>query len=372
MSFLGKLRAKLFKSSSKLDDEINTLIDKSETSQDELNDSTSNLNQAVNIFKDKNDLGEETNARENAVVKSDKKKHKSLLKKIIDPVAKLVKKRQIDSVLLESLEDLLIASDLGVNTAMKVSSQLSEKYAGKEIGSDEIKQLLSEVIEEILIPVAKPLTLIEESPQVILIVGVNGGGKTTTIGKLADKYKKMEKSVMIAACDTYRAAAVEQLLIWGERAGVPVVVGEEGADPASLAFDAYSKAVKENIDVLLIDTAGRLQNKTDLMNELGKITRVLKKQNPIIPHNRIIILDATTGQNALNQVDQFSRVCDLTGIIMTKLDGTARGGVLVAIAEKFSLPVHFIGVGEALDDLQPFKAVEFANAITGISDKNKD
>ena len=371
MSFFGKLKAKLFKSSSKLDGDINSLISKGGKSSEEISALESTSDCEVDSFNDREDLAKEEQSSENAVINSDKKKNKSLLSKIIEPVANLVKKRRIDDDLLESLEDLLIASDLGINTAMKVSSKLSEKYAGKEIGSDEIKVLLSEVIEEILIPVAKPLTLLEESPQVILMVGVNGGGKTTTIGKLADKYKKMKKSVMIAACDTYRAAAVDQLKIWAERAGAFILTGQAGTDPASLAFDAYAKAAKEKIDVLLIDTAGRLQNKTDLMDELGKITRVLKKQNPIIPHNRIIVLDATTGQNALSQVDQFSKVCDLTGIIMTKLDGTARGGVLVAIADKFSLPVHYIGVGETLDDLQTFKAIEFANAITGVSDNNR-
>ena len=268
---------------------------------------------------------------------------------------------------MESLEDLLIAADLGVNTAVKVSSKLSEKFSGKEVGTSEIKSLLSEVIEGILEPVAKPLVLSDLSPQVILIVGVNGSGKTTTIGKLADQYKKLNKNVMVAACDTYRAAAVEQLAIWGQRAGVPVVVGAERADPASLAFEAYERASKEGIDLLLIDTAGRLQNKKDLMAELDKIVRVLKKKNIDAPHNRLIVLDATTGQNAINQVSEFSRICDLTGIIMTKLDGTARGGVLVAIAEKFSLPVHFIGVGETIDDLQPFEPRDFANAITGAS-----
>ncbi len=367
MSFFGKLKAKLFRSSSKLDTDIDNLIDEKLEQSEELN-----REQKIEIKKDeqtKNSFLKKEKASSEEVGKVSVGK-KSLLKKIIEPVKKLVKKRKIDDALLESLEDLLIAADLGVNTAGKVSSKLLEKFSGKEIGSNEIKALLSEVIEEILEPIAKPLVLNGISPQVVLIVGVNGSGKTTTIGKLADQYKKENKSVMVAACDTYRAAAVEQLVIWGDRAGVPVVVGGERAEPASLAFEAYERAVNAGVDLLLIDTAGRLQNKKDLMDELEKIIRVLRKKNTSAPHSRLIVLDATTGQNAINQVSEFSKICDLTGIIMTKLDGTARGGVLVAIAEKFSLPVHFIGVGESIDDLQPFEPRDFANAITGDSSGN--
>ncbi len=369
MSFFGKLKAKLFRSSSKLDKDIDNLIEEKKEKSEELDtvqiiDKTKTSG-IINEQNDKDIIIEKGSSSIEA--NSKEKKKKSFFKKIIEPVRKLVKKRKIDDELLESLEDLLISADLGVNTAVRVSSKLSEKFAGKEVGTSEIKSLLSEVIEDILEPVAKPLVLSDLSPQVILIVGVNGSGKTTTIGKLADQYKKLNKNVMVAACDTYRAAAVEQLAIWGQRAGVPVVVGAERADPASLAFEAYERASKEGIDLLLIDTAGRLQNKKDLMAELDKIVRVLKKKNIDAPHNRLIVLDATTGQNAINQVSEFSRICDLTGIIMTKLDGTARGGVLVAIAEKFSLPVHFIGVGETIDDLQPFEPRDFANAITGAS-----
>ena len=369
MSFFSKLKAKLFRSSSKLDKEIDNLIEEKKEKSEELDPLPTNEKEKTSeIINEQNDNAIIIEKGPSGVDDNNKeKKKKSFFKKIIEPVKKLVKKRKIDDELLESLEDLLIAADLGANTAIKVSSKLSEKFSGKEVGTSEIKSLLSEVIEGILEPVAKPLVLSDLSPQVILIVGVNGSGKTTTIGKLADKYKKLSKNVMVAACDTYRAAAVEQLAIWGQRAGVPVVVGAERADPASLAFEAYERASKEGIDLLLIDTAGRLQNKKDLMAELDKIVRVLKKKNIDAPHHRLIVLDATTGQNAINQVSEFSRICDLTGIIMTKLDGTARGGVLVAIAEKFSLPVHFIGVGETIDDLQPFEPRDFANAITGAS-----
>ena len=372
MSFFGKLKARLFRSSSKLDTDISNLVtdDNNQEREDEGLEEINRSNDVLQVNEQDNTISGH-NSLEKKENDSKKVKKNSFFKKIIQPVAKLVKKRKIDSELLESLEDILISADLGINASSKVSSLLSKKYSGLEVGSDEIKELLSDVIEEILDPVAKPLVLSEISPQVLLIVGVNGSGKTTTIGKLASKYVNLGKSVMIAACDTYRAAAVEQLTIWGERAGVPVIKGADGSDPASLAFEAYERAIKEGTNILLIDTAGRLQNRTDLMSELDKIIRVLNKKDPASPQNRVLVLDATTGQNAINQVSEFLKVCEINGIIMTKLDGTAKGGVLVAIAEKFGLPVHFIGIGESIDDLQPFEPKDFAHAITGISDGTK-
>jgi fused signal recognition particle receptor len=214
--------------------------------------------------------------------------------------------------------------------------------------------------------VAKPMPLYPTKPQVVLVVGVNGSGKTTTIGKLASQFKAAGKSVVIAAGDTFRAAAVEQLQVWGDRAGVPVLTAPEGSDPASLAYDAMTKAQEEGADLLMIDTAGRLQNRQDLMEELAKIVRVIRKKDPDAPHNTLLVLDATTGQNALSQVDTFKKLADVSGLVMTKLDGTAKGGVLVALADKFGLPIHAIGVGEQLDDLAPFDPEDFAKALTGL------
>lgn len=214
-------------------------------------------------------------------------------------------------------------------------------------------------------PVARPLPIYEKTPQVILVVGVNGSGKTTTIGKLASQFKKAGKSVVIAAGDTFRAAAVEQLKVWGDRAGVPVLTAPQGSDPASLAFEAMTQAETDGVDLLMIDTAGRLQNRTDLMEELAKIVRVIKKKDPTAPHNTLLVLDATTGQNTLNQVEVFQKLADVSGLIMTKLDSTAKGGVLVSLADKFALPIHAIGVGEQIDDLDAFDPQDFANALTG-------
>ena len=234
----------------------------------------------------------------------------------------------------------------------------------------EIKGLLATEIARIMDPVARPLPLYPTKPQVVLVVGVNGSGKTTTIGKLASQFKAAGKSVVIAAGDTFRAAAVEQLQVWGDRAGVPVLTAPEGSDPASLAFDAMTKAQADGADLLMIDTAGRLQNRADLMEELAKIVRVIRKKDETAPHNTLLVLDATTGQNALNQVDIFRKISDVSGLVMTKLDGTAKGGVLVALADKFGLPIHAIGVGEQIDDLAPFDPEEFAAALTGLDTPN--
>ena len=270
--------------------------------------------------------------------------------------------------MLEQLEELLISADMGVETAMRVTANMAEGRFGRKLSVEEIKRLLAAEIARIMEPVARPLPLYGKKPQVVLVVGVNGSGKTTTIGKLAAQFRAAGKKVMIAAGDTFRAAAVEQLQIWGERAGVPVLTAPEGSDPASLAFDALARAQAEGADLLLIDTAGRLQNRKDLMEELAKIVRVLRKKDPEAPHNTLLVLDATTGQNALSQVEVFRDISDVSGLIMTKLDGTARGGVLVALADRFGLPIHAIGVGEQIDDLAPFDPEEFAAALTGIEE----
>jgi fused signal recognition particle receptor len=275
------------------------------------------------------------------------------------------KTRVLDDAMLESLEELLIQADMGVETALKVTANMAEGRYGRRMGASEIKRLLAAEIAAILEPVAAPMPIYARRPQVVLVVGVNGSGKTTTIGKLASQFRAAGKSVVIAAGDTFRAAAVEQLQIWGERAGVPVMTAPQGSDPASLAFDAMGKAEADGADLLLIDTAGRLQNRDDLMAELAKIVRVIRKRDPEAPHNTLLVLDATTGQNALSQVEIFRNIADVTGLVMTKLDGTAKGGVLVALADRVGLPIHAIGVGEGIDDRAPFDPEDFARALTG-------
>jgi len=274
-------------------------------------------------------------------------------------------RRLVDDEMLETLEDLLIRADMGVETAARVTANIAEGRFGRRIGTAELRAALTDEIARILDPVARPLPLYPQKPQVVLVVGVNGSGKTTTIGKLASQFRAAGKSVIIAAGDTFRAAAVEQLQVWGTRAGVPVLTAAQGSDPASLAHDALTQARASGADLLLIDTAGRLQNRADLMEELAKIVRVLRKIDPKAPHNTLLVLDATTGQNALNQVEIFRQVADVTGLVMTKLDGTARGGVLVALADRFGLPIHAIGVGEQIDDLAPFDPRDFARALVG-------
>ncbi|QFS81806.1 Signal recognition particle receptor FtsY [Roseivivax sp. THAF40] len=276
-------------------------------------------------------------------------------------------KRVLDDDMVESLEELLISADMGVETALRVTANMAEGRMGRRLSAREIKELLAAEIARIMEPVAKPLPLYPTKPQVVLVVGVNGSGKTTTIGKLASQFRAAGKKVVIAAGDTFRAAAVEQLQIWGDRAGVPVLTAPEGSDPASLAFDAMTKAQADGADLLMIDTAGRLQNRADLMEELAKIVRVIRKKDPDAPHNTLLVLDATTGQNALNQVETFQKLADVSGLVMTKLDGTAKGGVLVALADRFGLPIHAIGVGEQIDDLAPFDPEEFAAALTGLA-----
>jgi fused signal recognition particle receptor len=282
-------------------------------------------------------------------------------------VADLVTKRRLDREMVDDIEDVLLRADLGTEVAARVAAAVGEGRYDKAISADEVKAVVAAEVEKVLAGVARPLAIDRATkPFVVLVVGVNGSGKTTTIGKLASRLKAEGYQVMLAAGDTFRAAAIEQLKIWGQRSGAPVIARTQGADAAGLAFDALTAAKAEAFDVLLIDTAGRLQNKTELMNELEKVVRVIRKVDASAPHAVLLVLDATVGQNALSQVEIFQKTAGVTGLVMTKLDGTARGGILVALAEKFGLPVHFIGVGESIDDLAPFTARDFSRAIVGI------
>jgi fused signal recognition particle receptor len=282
-------------------------------------------------------------------------------------VADLVTKRKLDSAMLEDIEDVLLRADLGTEVAARIAKAVGVGRYDKAITAEDVKAVVASEVEKVLAGVARPLVIDEaKKPFVILVVGVNGSGKTTTIGKLAAKLSAEGRSVMLAAGDTFRAAAIEQLKVWGERTRSPVIAGSQGSDSASLAFNALTAAREGRRDVLLIDTAGRLQNKAELMNELEKVVRVIRKIDASAPHAVLLVLDATVGQNALSQVEAFHRTAGVTGLVMTKLDGTARGGILVALAEKHQLPVHFIGVGEGIDDLAPFTARDFAQAIAGI------
>ena len=281
-------------------------------------------------------------------------------------VTDLVAKRRLDRAMLDDIEEVLIRADLGLESAARIAAAVGEGRYDKSITADEVKAVVAAEVEKVLTPVAEPLPISEGKPFVVLVVGVNGSGKTTTIGKLASKFRAEGRSVMLAAGDTFRAAAIDQLNIWGGRSGASVIARAPGADAAGLAFDALTQARGEGVDMLLVDTAGRLQNKAVLMVELQKIVRVMKKVDPAAPHAVLLVLDATVGQNALSQVEVFRDIAGVSGLVMTKLDGTARGGILVAIAAKYGLPVHFIGVGEGIDDLAPFSAKDFARAIAGI------
>lgn len=284
--------------------------------------------------------------------------------KLSDGITGLFTKRKLDGATLDDLEDLLIQADLGVETAQRITEAISKGRYEKGISADEVRAILSSEVEKVLSPVAKPLVIdAAHKPHVVLVVGVNGTGKTTTIGKLAAQLAREGKSVMMAAGDTFRAAAIDQLKVWGERTKSKVIARDVGADSSGLAFDALKEAQAAGADVLLIDTAGRLQNKAALMDELEKVVRVIKKIDATAPHDVLLVLDATTGQNAMSQVEVFRERAGVTGLIMTKLDGTARGGILVAIAAKHGLPVHAIGIGEGIDDMQPFAAKDFAEAI---------
>jgi fused signal recognition particle receptor len=361
MSFFKKLRDRMFRSSDKIGDGLDALIEtgvaepapaRPETPPAASGPATSEPQAPV--------------AAPAAVAEPAKA---GLIGRLLGARAPDEAKRVFDDAMLESLEEVLIEADMGVDTALRVAANIAEGRMGRRVGAQEIKLALAAEIARIMEPVARPLPLYPTRPQVVLVVGVNGSGKTTTIGKLASQFKAAGKTVVIAAGDTFRAAAVEQLQIWGQRAGVPVLTAPEGSDPASLAFDAMTRAQADGADLLMIDTAGRLQNRADLMEELTKIVRVIRKKDPDAPHNTILVLDATTGQNALNQVEIFQKLADVTGLVMTKLDGTAKGGVLVALADRFGLPIHAIGVGEQIDDLSPFDPEEFARALVGLEEK---
>ncbi len=343
MSFLSKLKDRLRRSSSRLESGIEELVDSD---------------------GDDAQLGQHEAPQASGRREPERK---GLLGKIASATGagKPAPSRRLDDEMLEELEDLLVASDMGVDLAGKVVSLVAEERFGQRVTAPEIKKLIAGQIEAILEPIARPLPLYPGGLQVILVVGVNGSGKTTTIGKLASQFGAAGKKVTIAAGDTFRAAAVEQLQIWGSRAGVPVLTATAGSDPAALAYSAMEKARADGSDILLIDTAGRLQNRKDLMAELAKIIRVIRKLDSEAPHNTLLVLDATTGQNAISQVEVFREIAEITGLVMTKLDGTAKGGILVALAAKIGLPVHAIGIGEGIDDLSAFDPAEFAGALTG-------
>lgn len=392
MSFFKKLKSRLFKSSKKLESGLDAIIEEKpepesvSLSEEEIkktkelnpnketlyqkktelsggsSSTVSNEPMITNVSEQNLDVSEAEEPDEPLQI--DTKKNNPLPEKKVG-LFKRTPRRILDDDMLEQLEELLISSDMGVDIAVRITANLAEGRFGKKLSTADMKFALAQEIVRVMEPVARPLPIYEKTPQVILVVGVNGSGKTTTIGKLASQFKKSGKSVMIAAGDTFRAAAVEQLKVWGERAGVPVLTAPQGSDPASLAFDAMKKAEADGTDLLMIDTAGRLQNRTDLMEELSKIVRVIQKKDPSAPHNTLLVLDATTGQNTVNQVEVFQKLADVSGLIMTKLDGTAKGGVLVSLADKFALPIHAIGVGEQIDDLDAFDPKDFAEALTG-------
>jgi len=378
MSFFSKLKSRLTRSSSKLEEGLEAIV--AEGAQDAVPEPAPELPPpapeaptdapaaapAAAVPAATPEVPAAAPAPEPAAEPEDRKP--GFFGRLMGRSAPEAPRRVLDDAMLESLEELLIASDMGVDTALRVTANLAEGRMGRKLSVAEIKTLLAAEIARIMEPVAKPLPLYAKRPQVVLVVGVNGSGKTTTIGKLASQFRAAGKSVVIAAGDTFRAAAVEQLKVWGERAQVPVLTAPEGSDPASLAFDALTQAQAEGADLLLIDTAGRLQNRADLMEELAKIVRVIRKVDATAPHNTLLVLDATTGQNALSQVEVFRKISDVSGLVMTKLDGTAKGGVLVALADKFGLPIHAIGVGEQIDDLAPFDPEDFARALVGAAE----
>ena len=298
--------------------------------------------------------------------KSSQKVSESL--KSLTSLSSLMGATKLDAASLEEVEDALIGADLGTKSAARLADAMRKHKFDGPVTSDSLAAALADAIAEILHPVATPLVPDPvHRPHVLLLVGVNGSGKTTTAGKLAQQWHQQGKTVMLAAGDTFRAAAIEQLQIWGDRTGTQVIAGDQGGDAAALAYAALERAQKEQADILIIDTAGRLQNRTELMDELAKIVRVIRKLDATAPHDSVIVLDGTVGQNALSQVKAFQQAADVSGLIVTKLDGSAKGGVVVALAEEFGLPVHAVGVGEGADDLQPFDAQEFANALTGVT-----
>ena len=395
MAFFSKLKERMFKSSSKIDEGLDAIVSEGgaeeavtpipQAAQEE--DKSGGIVPHPDVIDELVEFGVTDDAEEAVEAAVANEKSAKLNVDITAPLAdetkapqksgllvrmfgrsegQTVARRVLDDEMLEQLEELLITADMGVDTALRVTANMAEGRLGRKLSVTEIKQLMAQEVARIMEPVARPMPLYAKRPQVVLVVGVNGAGKTTTIGKLASQFQAAGKKVVIAAGDTFRAAAVEQLQVWGDRAGVPVLTAPEGSDPASLAFDAMTQAQADGADLLMIDTAGRLQNRSDLMEELSKIVRVIRKKDPDAPHNTLLVLDATTGQNAVNQVKVFQELADVSGLVMTKLDGTAKGGVLVALADKFGLPIHAIGVGEQIDDLAPFDPEEFAAALVGL------
>ena len=396
MKFFRKLKEKLFSTSSKFNNGLEEIVDKQ---KDEIFNQDNNENEDSNNHISSNlkeDLREQKKEIATASIKDEKRnkvtekqqsffeknkktniecdekqietqeKKPSFFKKIIKSVEKVTKRRKLDDTMLTEIEDLLISSDLGVATSSFIVEKIKKENFSKELDITQLKQLISSEIYEIM-NAPKTITEIKNDQlNIWLFVGVNGSGKTTTIGKIAKQEKENGNKVILAAADTFRAAAVEQLSIWSERAGIPMIKGEEKSDPASVVYKAIEESKRGKYDLLLIDTAGRLQNKTDLMEELEKIIRVIKKQDPTAPHNCIIVLDATSGQNVNSQVEIFSKTAGLTGIVMTKLDGTARGGVLVSVTNKFNLPIYRIGLGEKIDDLEIFDPKLFSKVIVGL------
>ena len=377
--FFKKLKNKLFNSSSKFTKNLDEAVKEATETDVEIDDREKSSEETLEKNKKNEEVkrGEEEN-QVSQVENMDKKidvntnnpkvnKAKSVVKKAFDFLRSKPDTRKIlfNDDFVEKLEDILISSDVGSKTALKISEKISSKAFGRKIAVTQLKEYLIDEITMILEPIAKPIPIYQTVPQIVVVVGVNGSGKTTTIGKLASQFKMAGKSVMIGAGDTFRAAAIEQLSVWAERVDVPIVKGDQGSDPASLAYKSVEKAINENMDLLFIDTAGRLQNKTDLMQELVKIVTVIKKVKSDAPENIILVLDATTGQNIISQVEIFQQMVNITGIIMTKLDGSAKGGILISVADRFKLPIHAIGVGETLDDLQPFDPEEFATALIG-------
>ena len=396
MKFFRKLKEKLFSTSSKIKDGLEGIIDnqsienvqEEQSKQDKLDKSLSqkineNFEQKkektleeshknnIKIDKTKSLVSVSNKSKElpntvEKIQKTSSSKKTGIFSKIIKTVEKVTKKRKLDDKMLNEIEDLLISSDIGVSTASLIVEKIKKENFSKELDIKQLKQLISDEIYEIMNVSDSFLKIKEDQLNIWLFVGVNGSGKTTTIGKIAKQEKDNGKKVILAAADTFRAAAVDQLSIWSKRVGIEMVKGEEKSDPASVVYKAIEEAKKSDYDLLLIDTAGRLQNKTDLMQELEKIIRVIKKQDPSAPHNCLIVLDATSGQNVISQVEVFLQSAGLTGIIMTKLDGTARGGVLVAVTKKFNLPIYRIGLGEKIEDLETFDPKLFSRVIVGL------
>ena len=377
--FFKKLKNKLFNSSSKFTKNLDEAVNEVSKAEVDVNiekkvsvekSEKNEINSKKISESEKSQFAQDGDTDQNKDIVKDGQKvtnAKSVVKKALNLLKRKPDPRKIlfNDEFLEKLEDILISSDVGSKTALKISEKISSKVYGKKIEVMQLKEYLIDEITKILEPIAKPIPIYKTAPQIVVVVGVNGSGKTTTIGKLASQFKMAGKSVMIGAGDTFRAAAIEQLSVWAERVDVPIIKAEQGSDPASLAFKSVERAINEKTDLLFIDTAGRLQNKTDLMQELVKIVTVIKKVKNEDPENIILVLDATTGQNIISQVEIFQQMVNITGIIMTKLDGSAKGGILISVADRFQLPIHAIGVGETLDDLQPFDPEEFATALFG-------